>query len=42
MDLIEIVFEDVDWIHVAWDRFQMQAFPNTVMNLQAPKEAGNL
>jgi hypothetical protein len=36
MYLREIVCEDVDWIHVAQDRDQWQAFVNMVMNLQIP------
>jgi hypothetical protein len=33
MDLREIGWEGVDWIHVAQDRDQWQALVNMVMNL---------
>jgi hypothetical protein len=36
MDLKEIKFEDVDWVHVVQDRVQWQTLTNTVMNLWAP------
>jgi hypothetical protein len=36
MDLREIGFGDVDWIHLARDRDTWQAFVNTVMNLRVP------
>jgi hypothetical protein len=36
MDLKEIGWEGVDWIHLAQDRDQWQAFVNIVMNLQVP------
>jgi hypothetical protein len=36
MDLVEIGFGDVDWIHWAQDRDKWQALVNTVMNLQVP------
>jgi hypothetical protein len=35
MDLKEIRFEGVDWIHLAQDREQQHNLVNTVMNLQA-------
>jgi hypothetical protein len=34
MDLREIGFGDVDWIHLAHDRDRWQALVNTVMSLQ--------
>jgi hypothetical protein len=34
MNLLEIGWEDVDWMHLAQDRDQWLAFVNTVMNLQ--------
>jgi hypothetical protein len=34
MDLMEIGWEVVDWIHVAQDRDQWQAVVKTVMNLR--------
>jgi CRISPR/Cas system-associated protein Cas7 (RAMP superfamily) len=36
MDLWEIGFWDVDWIHWAQDRDRWRALVNTVMNLQVP------
>jgi hypothetical protein len=36
MDLREIGFGDVDWIHWAQDRDRGRALVNTVMNLRVP------
>jgi hypothetical protein len=36
MDLREIWFGDVDWIHLAQDRDRWRALVNTVMNLWVP------
>jgi hypothetical protein len=36
MDLREIGFGDVDWIHWAQDRDKWWALMNTVMNLRVP------
>jgi hypothetical protein len=36
MDLREIGWEGVDWIHLAQDKDQWWAFVNTLMNLQVP------
>jgi ribosome biogenesis protein Nip4 len=36
MDLREIGFEDVDWIHWAQGRDRWRALVNTVMNLRFP------
>jgi hypothetical protein len=36
MDLREIAFGDVDWIHLAQDRDRWRALVNTVMNLLLP------
>jgi hypothetical protein len=36
MDLREIRWEVVDWIHLALDRDQWRAVVNTVMNLGVP------
>jgi hypothetical protein len=36
MDLREIGFGDVDWIHRAQDRYRWQALVNTAMNLRVP------
>jgi hypothetical protein len=41
-NLREIGWEAVDWMHLAQDRDQWQAVGKTVMNLQAPRMAGNL
>jgi hypothetical protein len=39
IDLRKIVWECVNWMFVAQDRDQWQAFMNTVMNLQVPYNA---
>jgi hypothetical protein len=36
LDLTELIWEIVDWIHVAQDRDQWRALVNTVMNLRVP------
>jgi hypothetical protein len=36
MDLWEIWFGDVDWIHLAQDKDRWRALVNTVMNLLVP------
>jgi ribosome biogenesis protein Nip4 len=36
MDLREIGFGDVDWIHLAQDRERWRAVVNTVMSLRVP------
>jgi hypothetical protein len=36
MDLREIWFGDVDWIHLVQDRDRWWALVNTVMNLRVP------
>jgi hypothetical protein len=36
MDLKEMGWEGVDWIHLAQDRDQWLALVNTVMNLRVP------
>jgi hypothetical protein len=36
MDLRDIRWEGVDWIHMVLDKDQCQAVVNTVMNLQVP------
>jgi hypothetical protein len=36
IDLREIGWEGVDWMHVAEDMDQLQALVNTVMNLRVP------
>jgi hypothetical protein len=42
MDLWEIVFRGVGWIHLAQDRDRWRAIVNTVMILRIPYTAGNL
>jgi hypothetical protein len=42
MDLREIGWEGVDWLHVAQDRNQSQALMNTVINLVCIKGGENL
>jgi hypothetical protein len=41
MDIGEIGFGDVNWIHLTQDRDRWRALVNTVMNLQVPSNAGN-
>jgi hypothetical protein len=41
MDLREVGWEDVDWIHLAEDRYQWWAPVKTVMNLWVPQKVGN-
>jgi hypothetical protein len=41
MNLREVIWEDVDWMHLAQDSDQWLAVVNTVMNLQVPQNAGN-
>jgi hypothetical protein len=41
MDLREIGWEDVDWMHLALDRNQWRALVNTVMNFRIPQKVGN-
>jgi hypothetical protein len=36
MYLREVVWEDVDWMHLTQDRDQWQTFVNAVMNLMVP------
>jgi hypothetical protein len=36
MDLREIGWEGVDWMHLAQDRDQKRVVVNTVMNLRVP------
>jgi hypothetical protein len=42
MDLREIGWGDMDWIHLAQDRNQWRALVNTVMNLRVPYHFGLL
>jgi hypothetical protein len=41
MDVREIGWEDVDWIHLSQDRDQWRALVNTVMNLRVPIKTAN-
>jgi hypothetical protein len=41
MDLREIGFGDVDWIHWDQDSDRWRVLVNTVMNLRVPQNAGN-
>jgi hypothetical protein len=41
VDLREIGWEGVDWIHVAQDRDQSQAVLSMVLNNWVPQKAGN-
>jgi hypothetical protein len=41
MDIMERVWEDVDWIHMAQDMNQWRAVVNTLMNLLVPLKARN-
>jgi hypothetical protein len=42
MDLGEIGWKDVEWIHVSEDSDQWRVLVNTVMNLRVTYKAGNL
>jgi hypothetical protein len=42
MDLTEIGWEAVDWIHMAQGRGSWRAFVNTVMNLRIIYKVGNI
>jgi hypothetical protein len=39
MDLREIGWDGVDWMHLAWDRDQWQALLNSVMNGNEPSSS---
>jgi hypothetical protein len=41
MDLKEIVWESVGWIHLAYYMYQWQALVNTVINLRTSYKAKN-
>jgi hypothetical protein len=41
MDLREIVWEVVDWMHLTQERDQWRALLKTVMNLRVPKKVGD-
>jgi hypothetical protein len=39
MDLKKIGCEDMDWIHLDWDRINLQALVNMAIRHQVPYEA---
>jgi hypothetical protein len=41
MDLVEVGWDDVDWIGLAQDRSRWRALVNSVLNLRVPKMLGN-
>jgi hypothetical protein len=41
MELREIGWETVDWMHLIQGRDQWRAVVNTILNLGIPKQAGN-
>jgi hypothetical protein len=41
MDLREIGWEDMDWMHLGQDKDQRRALVNTVINLRVPLKAEN-
>jgi hypothetical protein len=41
MNLNEIGWECVYWIHLAQDRYQWWAVANMIMSLRVPQKAGN-
>jgi hypothetical protein len=41
MDLMEIRWERVDWMHLVQDMDRWRAVVNTVMNLQVPLKTGD-
>jgi hypothetical protein len=42
MELVEVGWNDVDWIGLAQDRDRWRALVNSVLNLQVAKNAGKL
>jgi len=36
LDLSQIEWKVLDWMHLAWDRYQWRTHVNTVMNLRIP------
>jgi hypothetical protein len=41
INLREIGWEGVDWIHLTQDKHQWRTLVNTVMSLRVPEKAGN-
>jgi hypothetical protein len=39
IDLREIGWEDVDWMHLTWERDPWWTLVNSVMNIQVPQKA---
>jgi hypothetical protein len=42
MDLVEVGWGAVDWVHLAQDRNRWRALVNSVLNLRVPYHAGKL
>jgi hypothetical protein len=42
IDLRKIGWDDVDWMHLAQDRFQWRALVNKVLNFRDAKKSGKL
>jgi hypothetical protein len=42
MDLVEVGWDDVDWIGLAQDRDRWRALVNSVLNIRVPYNAGKL
>jgi hypothetical protein len=42
MDLVQVGWNDVDWIGLAQDRDMWRALVNMILNLRVPKNAGKL
>jgi hypothetical protein len=42
MDLVEVGWDDVDWIGLAQDRDRWRALVNSVLNLRVSQNAGKL
>jgi hypothetical protein len=42
INIIEMKWRGVDWIHLARDRVQWRGFVNTALNLWVPLEGGEL
>jgi len=41
MDLREVLWEGVDWMHLAEDRDHWSSLVNTIINFRIPQKAGN-
>jgi len=40
MDVREVEWEDVEWMHMAQDRDQWRGLVNTIINRRIPKKGG--